>query len=142
MKLGLGTRIGSYVALTIVSLFSMFPLYWMVASSVRPRNVLLETPPPYFTTAFDPSAYVNIWSNTPFGQMFINSLFISIATTIVTVVFSAMAGHSLARLKFRGKTVLSRECWSPIFSRRFSWWSRCSWRWSTWVWSTPISASY
>ena len=40
--------------------------------------------------------------------MFINSLFISIVTTIVTVVFSAMAGHSLARLKFRGKTVISR----------------------------------
>ena len=108
MKLGLGTRIGSYVALAIVSLFSMFPLYWMVASSVRPRNVLLTTPPPYFTTDFDASAYVNIWTNTPFGQMFINSLFISIVTTIVTVVFSAMAGHSLARLKFRGKTVISR----------------------------------
>ena len=108
MKLDLGTRIGSYVALTIVSLFSMFPLYWMVASSVRPRNILLETPPSYFTTDFDASAYVNIWTNTPFGQMFINSLFISIVTTIVTVVFSAMAGHSLARLKFRGKTVISR----------------------------------
>ncbi len=108
MKLGLGARIGSYAALTIVSLFSMFPLYWMVASSVRPRNVLLETPPPYFTTDFDPAAYVNIWTNTPFGQMFLNSLFISIVTTMITVVFSAMAGHSLARLKFRGKTVISR----------------------------------
>jgi len=108
MKLGLGTRIGSYVALAIVSLFSMFPLYWMIASSVRPRNILLTTPPPYFTTDFDASSYVNIWTNTPFGQMFINSLFISIVTTVVTVVFSAMAGHSLARLKFRGKTVISR----------------------------------
>lgn len=108
MKLGLGTRIGSYFALAIVSLFSMFPLYWMVASSVRPRDILLTTPPPYFTTDFDAAAYVNIWTNTPFGQMFINSLFISIVTTAVTVVFSAMAGHSLARLKFRGKTVISR----------------------------------
>lgn len=108
MKLGLGTRIGSYVALAIVSLFSMFPLYWMIASSVRPRNILLTTPPPYFTTDFDASSYVNIWTNTPFGQMFLNSLFISIVTTVVTVVFSAMAGHSLARLKFRGKTVISR----------------------------------
>lgn len=108
MKLSFGARIGSYLALAIVSLFSMFPLYWMVASSVRPRNTLLETPPPYFTTDFDISSYVNIWTNTPFGQMFINSLFISIVTTIVTVVFSAMAGHSLARLKFRGKTVISR----------------------------------
>lgn len=108
MKLGLGTRIGSYVALAVVSLFSMFPLYWMVASSVRPRNILLTTPPPYFTTDFDAAAYVNIWTNTPFGQMFLNSLFISIVTTVVTVVFSAMAGHSLARLKFRGKTVISR----------------------------------
>ena len=108
MKLSLSARIGSYAALAAVSLFSIFPLYWMVASSVRPRNILFQTPPPYVTTQFDLYAYVNVWSNTPFGQMFFNSLFISVVTTIITIILSAMAGHSLARLKFRGKALISR----------------------------------
>ena len=108
MKLSLTSRIGSYFALAMVSVFAVFPLYWMIASSLRPRKMLLETPPPYFTTTVDFSAYINVWVSTPFGKMLINSLFISIVTTLVTVIFSAMAGHSLARLKFRGKSLISR----------------------------------
>ncbi len=108
MKLGLRTRIGSYLALILVSLFSVFPLYWMIASSVRPRTMLLETPPPYFTAAFDISAYINVWQNTGFGLMMVNSFLIAAITTILTIMLSAMAGHSLARLKFRGKSLVSR----------------------------------
>ena len=108
MGLSLSARIGSYAALLAVSLFSIFPLYWMVASSLRPREVLFETPPSYVTADLVLTSYMNIWANTPFGQMFMNSLVISIATTVLTVVLSAMAGHSLARLKFRGKVLISR----------------------------------
>lgn len=108
MRLSLRAKLGSYAALIAVTLFSIFPLYWMVASSIRPRSLLFQTPPPLFSTNIDFHAYVNIWVNTPFGQMFINSLFISVVTTVLTIILSAMAGHSLARLKFRGKSLISR----------------------------------
>lgn len=104
----LRSRIIAYALLTLIALFSLFPLYWMVASSLRTPQLLLSTPPPLFTLENSFQSYSNVIRNTPFLTMFLNTLFVSTITTFLTVILSAMAGHSLARLKFRGKALISR----------------------------------
>jgi len=80
----------------------------MVASSLRTPQMLVSTPPPLFTLENSFTTYTNVLQKTPFLRMFLNTMFISLVTTFLTVVLSAMAGHSLARLKFRGKALISR----------------------------------
>ena len=97
-----------YGLLGFFSIFSIFPLYWMVASSIRPYTEVYQTPPLLFTMNLDFTAYKTVLTLTPFLKMFWNSLYISILTTIICTVFSAMAGHSLARMKFKGKKLITR----------------------------------
>ena len=108
MGLRLQDKFLIYFLLSILSIFALFPLYWMVASSIRPYMVVIKVPPVLFSMELDFSAYEKVLVGTPFIRMIINSIIVSIATTIVTVVFSAMAAHSLARLKFRGKKFVTR----------------------------------
>ena len=97
-----------YGLLSFFSIFSIFPLYWMIASSIRPYTEVYQTPPLLFTVNLDFTAYKMVLTLTPFIKMFWNSLYISILTTLICTVFSAMAGHSLARMKFKGKKLITR----------------------------------
>jgi ABC-type glycerol-3-phosphate transport system permease component len=108
MKQTTRTRIFVYVGLIVFAVFSTFPLYWMVASSVRPYAELTQTPPRLFSTSFDVTAYATVLRHSPFVRMFLNTLTVAVITTIITVTFGAMAGHSLARMRFRGKALVSR----------------------------------
>ena len=101
-------RIAAYIALSAISLFAVFPLYWTLTSSLRPRNILFSAPPPYHPLFLDFGFYEKVFVATPLVRMFFNSLFVSVATTAITVIVCAMAGHSLARMRFRGKILISR----------------------------------
>ena len=101
-------KIFYYALLVIFSIFSIFPLYWMIASSIRPYAEVYQTPPLLFSSNIDFTAYETVLKLTPFIKMFWNSFYISIITTIICTIFSAMAGHSLARMKFRGKKIITR----------------------------------
>ena len=97
-----------YGLLGFFSIFSIFPLYWMIASSIRPYTEVYQTPPLLFTVNLDFTAYKTVLTLTPFIKMFWNSLYISIITTLICTIFSAMAGHSLARMRFKGKKLITR----------------------------------
>lgn len=109
MRLTRGSQVLIYAGLVAFTLFSLFPLYWMLASSVRPYAELTATPPRLFSTSFDLGSYATVLKHSPFLRMFWNSLVIAVITTFVTVAFGAMAGHSLARMRFRGKLLVSRS---------------------------------
>ena len=107
-KIKISEKIFYYSLLTFFSIFALFPLYWMVASSIRPYIIVYQTPPLLFSRELDFSAYKMVLTLTPFIKMFWNSLYVSVLTTIICTLFSAMAGHSLARMKFKGKKLITR----------------------------------
>lgn len=108
MRLSVTNKVLIYAGLATFALFSLFPLYWMLASSIRPYAELTATPPRLFSTSFDISSYLTVLRSSPFLRMFWNSVIVSVITTAITVAFGAMAGHSLARLRFRGKLLITR----------------------------------
>ena len=61
-----------YGLLVFFSIFSIFPLYWMIASSIRPYTEVYQTPPLLFTTKLDFTAYKTVLTLTPFIKMFWN----------------------------------------------------------------------
>ncbi len=109
MRLTRTQRTLVYAGLVTFALFSVFPLYWMLASSVRPYVELTATPPKLFSTSFDLGSYATVLRSSPFLRMFRNSLVVSTITTAITVALGAMAGYSLARMRFRGRLLVSRS---------------------------------
>ena len=67
-------KIFYYALLVIFSIFSIFPLYWMIASSIRPYAEVYQTPPLLFSSNIDFTAYETVLKLTPFIKMFWNEL--------------------------------------------------------------------
>lgn len=95
-----------YIALIFFSLIAVFPLFWLISSSLRsgteifspvlwPKNVTFE-------------AYQYTLRYFPFLDWFRNSTLISLSATAISVFVSSLAAYSLSRFSSRGKQLLSR----------------------------------
>lgn len=82
----------------------IYPLLWMVASSLKP-NALIFTHPGLTSEIWTTRSYVRGWSalGTTFETFFINSLFLAIISVIGNLFACSMAAYAFARLSFRGK---------------------------------------
>ena len=84
---------------------SLFPIYWMVASSLTPESRLFESRP-LLPTAVTFEHYRALFDERDFLVPIRNSLLVSGLTTIVAVPVAALCAYALARLRMRGKGLL------------------------------------
>lgn len=94
------------VILFIVALVWLVPLWWMFSLSLTPNDILqLDSQillPPEVT--FD--NFISVFQVGLSGRWFLNSMIVATSTTLLTLLFSAMAGYAFARLRFPGKKIL------------------------------------
>ena len=96
-----------YVPLGLVMIFLMLPFYWMITTAIKARHELLNTTNPFWV--FDPTLHhiTTLLTQTDYGRWFLNTLFVSLGATILSVSVSYMAAYAIVRLRFRGSRVLS-----------------------------------
>ncbi|MDQ0994572.1 carbohydrate ABC transporter permease [Streptomyces sp. V3I7] len=89
----------------LIVAYCLVPFYWMVVSSLRrPTDQFSNAPIPAplsfenYSSAFDPK--------NGFGRALVNSAVVAGVTTALTLVVAVFAGYALARLRFRGKTLI------------------------------------
>jgi multiple sugar transport system permease protein len=89
------------VGIVLVGLF-IFPLYWMISTSLKPPDQLFTQPPTWIPTQFDLSNYmVAVFDNDQMKRALRNSVVISVGTTILTLMLATPAAYALARLRLR-----------------------------------------
>ena len=93
-----------HLALLLVSLIMLTPIYWVVKTSVTGENIFAW--PPSFLPK-DPHLfyYVDVWYFIPFARYLLNSVIVSAIAIAGNVVFNAMAAYALTR-EFRGKRLV------------------------------------
>ena len=103
-------------ALRGIGLFSLifivaFPFYWMIVASLKPLILLASNPLNLWPNPSEITlrAYKDIWFQFRFGRFFANSLYVSVLTVVFTVGLATLAAYTIARLRFRGKVLLSRS---------------------------------
>ena len=89
----------------VLALVSLFPLLYMFSLSFQPNGGIIGS------TALVPthptgSNYVQAWTQNSFGHYFFNSLFVAIATVVITVSFAALAAFAFARYSFPLKELI------------------------------------
>lgn len=109
-------RAARIAASCMVVLLSIFPIYWIVITSVRPIGEILTYPPkliPDLDTAtlqhYQTVLSGKIGSSTNrYGlpTFFLNSVVISVITTAITIFLSLFAAYSLVRIPFTGRGVI------------------------------------
>ena len=108
-------RTAQYALLLITALVALFPLYWMVASSLKSANELTALPPTWLPAQPSTAAYETVFSVIPYAQAFLNSFVIAAGDTLAIVVTSIMAGYVFAKYEFRGRDALFYAVLATMF---------------------------
>src|SRR3954471_1255730 len=105
-----GYYLAGYTVLIFLGLWTAFPIYWQLATSVRSDADLYTPVVALIPRAWTLDHYYNVLfgARSQFGIQFMNSLIVGIATTVIAVFFGAMAGYALTRLRFLGRAGLAR----------------------------------
>jgi multiple sugar transport system permease protein len=99
------------IALWLTILVPLFPLYWLVISSLKGPEELQKAPPTWFPSDPTFGAFSTVFDVIPFGHAFLNSLLIAGISTLSVLVTSIMAGYVFAKYRFRGRDALF---WSVV----------------------------
>jgi multiple sugar transport system permease protein len=96
----------SYFLLGWFVLFCVFPLAWMVSTSLKPLEDTYVVPPAWWPATPTLEAYSNIWRIQSFGRYFLNSCLVSGLATIASLILATLAGYGFSRFQFRGARAL------------------------------------
>ena len=94
----------TYISAAVILIWCLAPAYWMVVTAFREVGFTYDTSPwpthvtlDNFITAFDTSF------GNRFGQALLNSIFIGVTVTVISLLIGVFAAYALARLNFRFK---------------------------------------
>lgn len=83
----------------------LFPIFWMLVSSLRPRSAMFSTNPSLIPTAITLEHYRTVINGNQFVTSFVNSIIIAVSATIVSVTFATLAGYGWGKFEFPGSQV-------------------------------------
>lgn len=101
--------IGTWVRTGLVAagaLVMLFPFVWMVATSLTADANLFQTPPDLIPDPLVTDSYRRLLADMPLGRWMFNSAVVSVVTTTLQVITSAMAAYAFTRFTFRGRETL------------------------------------
>jgi multiple sugar transport system permease protein len=97
-------RVGSYALLVLVAVIALYPLYLVIANSLKSNNAVALNP-----SGFPAPPTLSSYSElVAAGQLraFVNSLIVASSTTVGAVFISALAGYAFTKLRFPGRAVI------------------------------------
>jgi trehalose/maltose transport system permease protein len=97
-------RISFYFVVALIVLYTIFPFYWAIVSSLKSGSAI-------FTTELWPAHpsiknYYSIFLEQPFGHNILNSVIVAVTTVIVSLFISVTAAYALSRIEFKGRGLL------------------------------------
>jgi ABC-type glycerol-3-phosphate transport system permease component len=99
---GWATQLGALVVVFLIAV----PFLWMVSTSLKAPAEISLRDPSLIPRQPDLDNYVRVMVDAQFGRYFVNTLIVTAATTLISVVLATLAGYSFARLKLRGSKPL------------------------------------
>jgi multiple sugar transport system permease protein len=91
--------------LVVFLIFTLFPLAWLLLTSIKPDSEIFRWPPQILSGTFTLESYVNIFKNTNILMFVFNSLVVSLGATILSVAVGAAAAYGFTRYFARGESV-------------------------------------
>jgi multiple sugar transport system permease protein len=103
---GIARTLGIYGPVAALLLFTLFPVYWLINSSLKPSAELFTFPPRYWPQHASLANYLDAVTRTRLGTLYLNSLWVSSLTCVALMVLIVFAGYAMARARFRGKALV------------------------------------
>lgn len=90
----------------ICAILLLFPIYWMIMGSFMTDTDIARVPPMLFPKKFYIGNFIELFGTAPALRWFFNSILVSVATSFLIVIISAMAGYSFAKKKFFARDII------------------------------------
>ena len=104
-------RLFVHAGYLFVCIVFILPLWWALASSLRPLDDIFKYVSPFSWKAFVPdritwAAYATIFAQKGYGMAVLNSVLVAGATVFLGLVINGFAGYAFAVLRFPGRNIL------------------------------------
>lgn len=112
-KVSVEQRIGKILVLILIYAFLifmaiavLFPFYWMLNSSIKSLDEYRMSVPTFWPKQVLFSNYATAFTTANLGRLFLNTLYVGLVSTILSLVITVLSAFAFARLEFKGKNVL------------------------------------
>ena len=106
-RLPFWARAALWLGVALMCIWSLFPIYWMVVSSLRtPQDLFL--PPVLIPKSIDWKFenYTNLLELTDYAQQFKNSVMVALAVVVITLLLSIIIAYTVTRYRVPGKSII------------------------------------
>jgi len=84
----------------------IFPFVWQTLTAFKTFQDSVQVPPVVLPDPWVWTNFAEVFESMPFGQMFLNSVMLTVGRTVGQVVLCTMAGYAFARIPFRGRNAV------------------------------------
>lgn len=104
----IAVKVLTYAFLFLMALIVIFPFYWMIISSLKTIPEYRLSIPTLFPKYIDVKNYVEVFQNKDLllGRLFLNTLYVGLVSTILSLVITVLSAFAFARLEFKGRNAL------------------------------------
>ena len=95
-----------YAFLMLMALVVLFPFYWMISSSLKSLTEYKLSVPTLWPTKMVWSNYADAFTTASLGRLFLNTAYVGIVSTILSLVITVLSAFAFARLDFKGKDTM------------------------------------
>ncbi len=104
--IGIIVRVLVYAFLILMGVIVLFPFYWMINSSLKTLTEYRLSVPTFFPKHIMFSNYADAFTTANLGRLFLNTMYVGIVSTILSLVITILSAFAFARLEFKGKNIL------------------------------------
>ena len=112
-KISVKQKIGKVIVLVLIYAFLifmaiavLFPFYWMLNSSLKSLDEYRMSIPTFWPKQVLFSNYSTAFTTANLGRLFLNTLYVGLVSTILSLVLTVLSAFAFARLEFKGKNIL------------------------------------
>lgn len=94
------------IILVILTIISIVPFAWMISTSLKTNGALMAIPIEWIPKEVSFKAYEKIFTKLPFARSVLNSIIITVSSTLIVLTTSSMAAYIFAKFDFKFKNVI------------------------------------
>ena len=98
------SRVALYIAIAIVSIVTIFPIYWMLVTTFQPSKYTLHYPPPLFPQEITFNQFSDLFANYPIARWLTNSLLLSTMSMLLCLSLTVLGAYTLSNLRWKGRS--------------------------------------
>ncbi len=93
-----------YIAIIAVTLVTIFPIYWMLVSTLQPNSYTLHYPPPFFPQEIRFAQFGELFAGHPVANWLKNSFLIALMSMLLCTALTVVGAYTLSSLRWRGRS--------------------------------------